>query len=431
MTEIIGFKKLDKNLICKLQILGKNNQKRKVINSKYAQYRCSEAKVLEIYDPENLQNVYHLGQSKFDKKFYYKVDEIVKVYDYDEDIEEVITTGIHYFLTEEAAYFRDLDKIYNGKYYDWCENGGLIAERTYVEGLVEGESKLFIKGKICNIVNYKNGLRNGIAIQYRNSKQKEIECYYINDKKHGLYQEWDKNGMLTEEVNYVLDQKEGIEKKYHKGILTRKYFYIKGRLEGLQEGWWSNGNKHFEHNYHDNVKEGICINYDINGNKTFQQNYNKDQQEGTQLEFYKNGKVQTVYLCCKGKKQGKLIHIDVDGDIDVEENYVDDMLEGLCIYHKLFKRKEFNFSAGKKQGIQRVYNDHNIIRREYTCIDDKKYGIETFYDHYGRKEKEINHECKEGIVELDECYELSINKDNEIFGDEYIKIMDDYLEENK
>jgi len=33
--------------------------------------------------------------------------------------------------------------------------------------------------------------------------QKRIECYYRDDKEEGLYQEWDREGNLIKESNYI------------------------------------------------------------------------------------------------------------------------------------------------------------------------------------------------------------------------------------
>jgi hypothetical protein len=88
----IGWKKAKQKII-KLQIT--ENAKRSSATS--LKCRCSEALVLEIEG--NLQEI----ASDYDDRFIYKVGEIVKVDDFDNDRWSECSTGIHFFINKQCA----------------------------------------------------------------------------------------------------------------------------------------------------------------------------------------------------------------------------------------------------------------------------------------------------------------------------------------
>lgn len=64
--------------------------------------RCSKAKVLSITDFNNTEN-FDMVASSYDKKFIYKVGEIVEVRDFNRDRWNECSTGIHFFITRQEA----------------------------------------------------------------------------------------------------------------------------------------------------------------------------------------------------------------------------------------------------------------------------------------------------------------------------------------
>ena len=97
--EFIGWKKCRKGYIVKLKILA--DAKR---SSAYGRKcRCSAAEVLAIEyesgDPADTDT----AVSSYNGEFQYKVGEIVKVDNYDEDRRNECSTGIHFFITRQEA----------------------------------------------------------------------------------------------------------------------------------------------------------------------------------------------------------------------------------------------------------------------------------------------------------------------------------------
>ena len=131
---IIGYKSA-KGCIVVLQLYGRNNLERLVVDINYAKYRGEEAIVLGIRDKltgDKKQSI----ESDRDSKFVYEVGKIVKVNNYNPDIEEVCAPGIHFFLSKEAAmyYNFDIQDNYTGEYKKWDKNGQLWEQRNYVDG---------------------------------------------------------------------------------------------------------------------------------------------------------------------------------------------------------------------------------------------------------------------------------------------------------
>ena len=97
----IGFKEANSNgtkVIAKLRIT--ENAKR--CSATTRKCRCSEAEVLAI---ESLDGtiMYQEATSSYDRNFVYKVGEIVKVENFNENRWEECSAGIHFFITREEA----------------------------------------------------------------------------------------------------------------------------------------------------------------------------------------------------------------------------------------------------------------------------------------------------------------------------------------
>lgn len=99
----IGYKKAE-DLIVKLLIPAR--AKRSSGTSRKC--RCSEAKVLGIYNQKGKKSSVNIVRSTYDSYFVYKVGEIVRVKNFDANRWNECSTGIHFFLTfEEAKQYND------------------------------------------------------------------------------------------------------------------------------------------------------------------------------------------------------------------------------------------------------------------------------------------------------------------------------------
>ena len=153
-----------RNSIVTLELLDntKTNENRKdVVDDRYAKFRCDRAIVIDIVNVETGKTM-KADVSIYDDSFYYILDGVVKTR-FNEN-NKVCAEGIHYFKTKEAAvswFYLDTD-LSNGKITYWYESGQKKSEGTY-----------------------KDGIRDGKYISWFSNGEKKSEGTYINGKFHG------------------------------------------------------------------------------------------------------------------------------------------------------------------------------------------------------------------------------------------------------
>jgi len=109
--------KAGKNSIITLQLLPQsvtNENRKDIVNPKYAKYRTNLAMVISI---QNLKSGDEMDSdvSDYDNNFFYRVGCLVTPEYFDHDTNKVCTGGIHYFKTREAAICYKSNNI---AYYD-------------------------------------------------------------------------------------------------------------------------------------------------------------------------------------------------------------------------------------------------------------------------------------------------------------------------
>lgn len=131
-----GYKSAGKYII-ELEIdvtTSKNNLTRDVKDPNYAMYRCSYAYVVDIYDKVAKKQVEKVS-GDFDKTFIYIKGVNVYSVKYDDRPDEIFTHGIHFYLSEEPAHYRNiLSKDYTGIYKEWLDDGRPSLEAIYLNG---------------------------------------------------------------------------------------------------------------------------------------------------------------------------------------------------------------------------------------------------------------------------------------------------------
>ena len=94
----VGWKKANKMIV---KLLISESAKRSSATS--LKCRCSEAKVLEIQNLDGSDSKLKSVSSDRDSSFIYTIGETVKVDDFDENRWNECSTGIHFFISREAA----------------------------------------------------------------------------------------------------------------------------------------------------------------------------------------------------------------------------------------------------------------------------------------------------------------------------------------
>ncbi len=107
---------------------------------------------------------------------------------------------------------------------------------------------------------FKDNVPNGEYIVYSNAQKKVLKMKgnMVNGKKEGLWQYFNKEGVLAREVTYKLNKPHGEEKYYNSKTKTVMllYTYYGGILEGEYYIKYSNGQLWEQGKYKNGVQEG-------------------------------------------------------------------------------------------------------------------------------------------------------------------------------
>lgn len=281
------------------------NMDRIVKNKEHAKYRCNKARVVQIYNKHNNQKINSIS-SDHDFHFIYNVGDIVEVYDYDKNTDNTCSNGIHFYLTEETAYYHELLRYcqkYTGEYKSWYDDGGISRQCVYLDGMMHGKCIDWYKnGKIHRYSTCENGEQIGEYIMWHDNGNIAVYVYeqekYLNGEKN-MYS-WYRDGKPKE---YILCNK--FQMKWNNnGELIKKLTYVNGILYDI----W--------HMFYDNGK--IVKHTKINNDKWEEQTY----------EWHKNGKPYIFYTCVNDQLHGEYVVWDNDGQIIKKCTYVNGILNG-------------------------------------------------------------------------------------------------------
>ena len=208
-----------------------------------AKHRTNKAKVLAIEDASGVSYTSATSSNYYKKPLTYTVGETIEEHSYDADPEKVCAGGIHYFLSRRVAELYGLEKVANGLYQSWHDNGQKEMEVTYVDGK-----------------------RHGLYQTWHFNGQKEIEMTHLDGECHWHYQHWHKNGQKFIETTYVKGKCHGLYQSWHSnGQKLIEATYVNGKYHGLYQSWHSNGQKEAEATFVNGVPHGLCKSWKEDG----------------------------------------------------------------------------------------------------------------------------------------------------------------------
>ena len=243
-SQHIGYKKCRDGRIVVLEILGKHNEDREgIVDEQFAKMRCSRARVIRIYDMHDQTIEYDEAFGIYDKTVKYTVGEVVEPIDeFDNYLDKVCGSGIHYFLTEEPAYYWEY-KPKNGLYKSWYESGQVWERFTSKNGELDGLYEEWRpNGQILSRWTCKNGELDGLYESWYSNGQMRGRCTYRNGEKDGLCESWHENGQMRRRYEYVNGEVDGLYETWHSnGQMRARYSCVNGEPDGLFESWLDNG----------------------------------------------------------------------------------------------------------------------------------------------------------------------------------------------
>lgn len=257
-----------------------NMNRQDVVDVSKAKHRTNKAKVISIEDLKG--NTYNKAESyKYNKKsLIYEVGKTVFVDDFDTNIDNLCSTGIHYFLDKELA------KMYD---YSW------FITHTVLNGPNKSYSD---NGRLWRYAEYKDRALHGKYIRYHYNGQVSEECTHVDGKKEGVCIIYHYNGQVSEYCNYVNGKKEGICIKYDcDGNIIEESTYKNGKLDGISKNYYelpNIGKVYMQQTFRDGMYYGYHTVFDMNGNIIRQYTYTMDS-KGVMSVEYTNGITVNAY----------------------------------------------------------------------------------------------------------------------------------------
>ncbi|HEY2580518.1 MAG TPA: hypothetical protein VGI43_01850 [Mucilaginibacter sp.] len=120
----------------------------------------------------------------------------------------------------------------NGNMKAYFQNGKLLRECTYSDGVKNGANKIYYSnGQIRYIDTAAYGIVEGAFIEYNPNGKLKSEYHYVTDNADGICKEFDSNGLLKKELFFVNGINHGPVKYYDaNGKLLKTMWYNYGKL---------------------------------------------------------------------------------------------------------------------------------------------------------------------------------------------------------
>ena len=126
--------------------------------------------------------------------------------------------------------------------------------------------KFWNNGQLKYKINYANGEKNGSFIEHHYNGQLETKGIFKNNKKDGSWITYHSNGQLASQGNYKNNRKDGSWIQYYSnGSLEGKYVYKDNYVNGLQEFYWDNGQLRSKCIIKNKGRDQHCIGYKKDG----------------------------------------------------------------------------------------------------------------------------------------------------------------------
>ena len=242
----------------------------------------------------------------------------------------------------------------NGVYKSYYEDGTILLESMYINGVQEGFEKCYYNnGKIKEENNFKNGERNGVCKTYSKDGQLLLEITYRAGLRNGQYIEYyEENEKIKTKGEYKSTSVFNV-----RNSKIRKDYYLNGKLK--RERTYEDtdeGENFFEKNYHEK-----------SGKLTSEGKYINNQKDGIFKIYYENENIYGEYGYKNGYDDGKFKEYYENGNLKKEGSIENGQINGLSKYYyetgELYLEKFWRYGEAIEQ---REYDKNGALLSEYT-----------------------------------------------------------------
>lgn len=203
-------------------------------------------------------------------------------------------------------------KIYNGVYVS--EEGHMLGGKKTGDWLT-----YYPNGVLLALIQYENGMKNGIYIECEKSGAVEVQEFYRNDLLDGEQRQYftSKNVRILKSTrefkNGLLD---GVSTEYNDmGVKQSAVTYAEGKKDGTATWYFSTGQLAMEQHYKADSLSGQQTIYNVQGIVVSQGNYVDNKKEGEWLEYNDNATLKSEGRYTDNRKTGEWKYYDGNGKL--------------------------------------------------------------------------------------------------------------------
>ena len=289
-----------------------------------------------------------------------------------------------------------MDDVRQGMSRTFYPDGPKHTEVTYKNGQEEGKAYEFAEdGRPILITDWRNGVLQ---------RRQAINAYDRNGLRQGPWQGYWPNGTLKWEGNFVDDKRQGIFKEYDKqGNLKELAKYDQDRilpeaeetaLLTIKNTYHANGKVATIGSYSkDGRKEGLFRNFDEEGKPTTAAIYRNNTMVGSGAvseagamtgpwtEYYTTGEKRAEGEYLAGKKEGLWTFYHRTGEVEQKGHYQDGLAQGnwKWFYAGGELHREENYRKGREDGESAEYGRDGSVIVKGAYIDGLKDGPWTYH----------------------------------------------------
>ncbi|HSX03209.1 MAG TPA: hypothetical protein VLG76_00595 [Rhabdochlamydiaceae bacterium] len=284
--------------------------------------------------------------------------------------------------------------IFDGQSLVWDENGVLIADIQYDNGVLQGISSYYYPtGKLWKIIPYDHHLIHGEVLVYNQNGEVIEKIPYEKGLKNGIasgiwsegnpwYEEDHETGLLKKAIYYDPSGKkmaevisgDGLQAQFENQRLYSLIQYQKGKVEGEIKIFDKTGLLFNSYCIKDDKKQGEEWEYYPNSSQPkLLVSWYEDCIQGLVKTWYENGNLESQREMSNNKKHGLSFAYYKDGQLMFMEEYDND---------KLWRGSYFK--KGEKIPISKI---------------EEGFGIATLYNHDGYLIQKVTYEKGLPIIE--------------------------------
>ena len=289
--------------------------------------------------------------------------------------------------TKSVVVFKDGKE--DGKAYEYAEDGRPITISAWRSGVLQRREQVNrLDGQ---------GWRQGTWQGYYPNGKLKWEGNYVDDKRQGIFKEYDAQGNLKNMEKYDLDvvlpdaeeatllqlrntyhangkvasigsyskdgKKEGLFREfndlgrptdaaiYRNGVLMSQGAVSEaGALNGPWTEYYATGEKRAEGSYLDGKKDGPWTFFHRGGEVEQRGNYKDGLPQGVWKWFYATGELHREENYRKGREDGESAEYEKDGSVIVKGQYIDGKKDGPWIYHVGGHTEQGSYKDGERDG---------------------------------------------------------------------------------